>query len=384
MTLSRGTALFSVLALSAAAHAQDSGFWLPGLPAGANNSAVFGLSQDGSAAVGYSGGGPGLPGYTWTRQGGRIDFGLLPGMPLVSVSWGVSSSGSVLVGDLALTGGTPMPTHAYRWTGSGPLQDLGVLPGHIRSHARGVSGDGQSVAGWCEYSPFENRAGQAFLWTQTGGMQGLGFTRPGGTISEAYGISRDGSTVVGWSQNGMFGPLDAFVWTREQGMRALPQLPGAPFEASYAYAVNADGSTVVGSSPLGSSYYAVRWTSAGVQDLGLGTGFRNTFARATSDDGNVVGGLATDAANTSHASIWTPATGMVLLSDYLQAHGVGIPTGYRLEEVLAISGDGLSFAGAARNLASNHAAGFVATIPAPSSILVLALPALARRRRALI
>jgi probable HAF family extracellular repeat protein len=183
----------------------------------------------------------------------------------------------------------------------------------------------------------------------------------------------------------MFGPLDAFIWTQDQGMRALPGLPGGD-PSPIAYGVNADGSVVVGSTAVNVTLpiysHAVRWVDGVVSDLGTVPGYMRSIAYAVDDSGSVIGGqVYTGGALPTSAAVWTPATGMVLLSDYLQAHGVGIPTGYRLEEVRAISGDGLTFAGAARNLATNHAEGFVATIPAPSSILVLALPALARRRR---
>jgi uncharacterized membrane protein len=168
-------------------------------------------------------------------------------------------------------------------------------------------------------------------------------------------------------------------------MRALPQLPGAPYEFSYANAASADGSVVVGSSPLGSGERAVRWTSAGVQDLGSVPGLRDPIAYAVSDAGDVVGGLGSGNGPFNLAFVWTPSTGMQLLSDYLAAHGVWVPAGYRLEEVRVVSGDGRTFAGNIRNLSTNEREGFVATVPTPSAMLVLILPAVRRRpRRALV
>jgi hypothetical protein len=73
---------------------------------------------------------------------------------------------------------------------------------------------------------------------------------------------------------------------------------------------------------------------------------------------------------------------MSLLSDFLSHHGTLVPQGWHLDRVVAISGDGLTFAGEARSTAGVRQ-GFVATIPAPSGLLVVFSSALflVRRRR---
>lgn len=363
-------------AASSAARAQTPGFWLTGYAPGTMGSGVSGLSADGLVACGGSSG----VGFTWTREGGRYDFGLEPGMPGVTVAYGISSDATVLAGQVYPNSGVPLQSRAYRRAGSGPLVDLGVLPGTTRSYARGISGDGSVVVGACEFSQSTGLFGQAFRWTAQGGMQGLGYTRPGGTMSRAHAISRDGSTIVGYSQSdGFGGPVEGFVWREGAGIQALPNVPGWT-GWTQASAVSADGSVIVGQAdaPTG-GVHAVRWTAAGIQDLGVVPGYTNSLALSVSGDGTVIGGrLSSDT-----AFVWTTSTGILQLSDYLASSGISVPPNLKLASVLAISDDGRTFAGYTINLQTSVQEGFVATVPAPASVLSLILlaPCLRRRRR---
>jgi probable HAF family extracellular repeat protein len=380
-------AIAVLLGFAAAAAAQpQAGFWFPGLAPNTTGGGVSALSQDGSVAAGGNSGFNGTytyaPGYTWTRSGGRYDYGLEGGMPIRTPPYAVSSDGSVLAGSYD---NLPQGQYrAFRKVGASLIQDLGLLPGELRANARGVSGDGSIVVGYAEHNSMSTPLGQAFRWTQQTGMQGLGYARPNGSYAEARGISRDGSTIVGMSQSGgAVGPVDAFMWTASGGMHALPSLPGAAFVYNDANAVNADGSVIVGDATTASGLaHAARWTSAGVQDLGVVAPWTVSIAYAVSGDGDVIGGILNGLGG-DLAFVWTADSGMSLLSDYLGAHGVVVPAGYRLEDVYAISGDGLTFGGVARNLSTNVREGFVATVPAPCSLLILLGPALRRRRRSM-
>lgn len=145
--------------------------------------------------------------------------------------------------------------------------------------------------------------------------------------------------------------------------------------------MSADGSVIVGQAdaPTG-GVHAVRWTAAGIQDLGVVPGFTNSLALAVNGDGSVIGGrLSSDT-----AFVWTTSTGILRLSDYLTAAGVSLPEGLKLASVLAISDDGRTFAGYTINLQTSVQEGFVATVPEPASVLSLTLlaPCLRRRRGA--
>ena len=87
--------------------AQAPGFWLTGLAPSATQGQVRALNLDGSIAAGFTSA-PLIayyqPGFTWTPQGGRYDFGLEPGMPPTTAALGLNSDGSVPVGIMQSSG----------------------------------------------------------------------------------------------------------------------------------------------------------------------------------------------------------------------------------------------------------------------------------------
>ncbi len=338
----------------------EPGFWLVGLQPDGKDGQVRGLNQDGSMAAGTNTLSASGPGFTWTREGGRFDFGSLPGMPTGTPAMGLSDNGFV-VGASSFGNAA----HAYRWPGSGPLEDLGPLPGTNWNGATGVSGDGNVVVGYGESGSMGGFAGQAFRWTPSGGMQGLGWLKPMSIRSQANGVSRDGTTIVG--RNMDFNLNDeAFVWTQATGMKALPNLPNAPLSAE-ASAVNADGSVIVGRSISSKGTgHIVRWTNGVIEDLTAGLPTSNSWGITVSDDGNVIGGTYNIGASNT-ALVWTPTTGSINMADYLGLYGITVPTDYKLDYVYAVSGDGLTFGGSAKNLLTNKTEGWVATVPAAKS-----------------
>lgn len=363
------------LALSAAvlapitALAQTPSFTLVGVAPGSSSSSVRALSADGSAAAGWSSPPGGSPGFIWTAQSGRFDFGLLPGMQRSTETYAISGDGSTVVG-IGTAG------HAFRFSGSGPLQDLGVLSGYTRSLGFGVSGDGSVVVGRSDTGP-STGVGQAFRWTDSGGMQGLGYTQgPNGVNSEATGISRDGTTIVGNSQD-FAGRIQPFVWRQGAGFTVLPQAPGTPPGESGAYGTNFDGSIVVGYSALLQT--PAIWRNGQVTDLGAPAGFVHGNALAVNDDGSVVVGDL-ESLTSQTAGVWTEARGIEPLASYLTANGVTIPAGWTLTDCYAVSGDGLTFAGIA-NPPTGFGQGFVATVPEPATVLAVGLLTTLRRRR---
>src|ERR1051326_4292597 len=99
-----------------------------GAPPGGLDGRVQEISPDGLIAVGFNDLDTSrTAGFTWTRQGGRSDFGLLPGMPFATIPTGVTSSGVAAGSYVDLSNPPSALYRAFRWTGSGPLQNLGVL-----------------------------------------------------------------------------------------------------------------------------------------------------------------------------------------------------------------------------------------------------------------
>jgi probable HAF family extracellular repeat protein len=163
------------------------------------------------------------------------------------------------------------------------FQGLGHLPGYDISVARGVNSDGSVVVGYGRSSNFSEV--EAFRWTRAEGIQGLGFL-PGFSNSYASGVSGDGSTIVGGSDS------RAFRWTSAEGMQSLGfqtvLFLDEAFVADSNIAISADGSTIV--SARGSN--AFRWTSAGgLQTLRFPQGVTFASANGINADGSVfVGG----------------------------------------------------------------------------------------------
>jgi probable HAF family extracellular repeat protein len=204
-------------------------------------------------------------------------LGYVPGKDWVSQAYAVSADGLVVVGisrDHSFT-------VAFRWTAEDSMQNLGYLSGENTTEATGVSADGSIVVGWSQKTGSGDV--EAFRWTQSGGMVGLGDLAGGPFLSYGYDVSSDGSAVVGtsWSASG----FEAFRWTQSGGMVGLGDLPGGEFE-SQAYGISSDGLVVVGRGwSAGSPLEAFRWTETGGM-VGIG----GTKARDVSDDGSVIVG----------------------------------------------------------------------------------------------
>jgi len=361
----------AVISFCGVMAASGQSFELTGYTPGAIASRVYGMSADGNSVAGYSfSSSPFNPGFRWTRDGGREDFGLEPGLPRATIGFGISGDGSTVVGHAWDSGGLSV---AFRWHGPGTFQTLGYVPGTDRSQANGASNDGSIIVGRSVWSDAPDTVGTAFRWTEETGMQGLGFGRPGDVYSSAEAISRDGSTVVGFTRNGA-GQAAGFAWTESSGMQVLPG------SSAYAYGVNVDGSVIVGSA--GSTSNAVAWRHGVIQELAMPAGWVRSYAFGVSDDGNVIVGKLADGLPQA-AAVWTPGRGMEPLAQYLLHHGVVVPQDWVLYEGLAVSADGNTFAGYAFSRITGENQGFIASIPSPASMLPagFALLLLSRPRR---
>ena len=72
-----------------------------------------------------------------------IGLGDLPGRSFDSFAHNVSANGSVVVGISDSASGF----EAFRWTKAGGMVGLGFLPGDVESDAFGVSADGSVIVG---------------------------------------------------------------------------------------------------------------------------------------------------------------------------------------------------------------------------------------------
>src|SRR5262249_38155902 len=139
--------------------------------------------------------------FLWQPQAAMQDIGDGAGNWSISRAFGVNTLGQV-VGDFAQAAGPlspPFDRRAFTWQ-AGTRQDLGTLPGHTSSQARGINGAG-NIVGWSGTT--EGADSRAVLWAN-GEPHDLG-TLPGDVSSQALAVNTVGQ-VVGWSGS------RAFVW----------------------------------------------------------------------------------------------------------------------------------------------------------------------------
>jgi probable HAF family extracellular repeat protein len=128
---------------------------------------------------------------------------------------------------------------AVSWGRDGRIQELHPLPSDTVGFAVGINANGQAVgaSGLCSntafLTPFGPFAPHAVLWDRNGSPTDLGHLEgtPAGIYNIATSINDRGDVVgfacVGPDTNPATCIEDAFLWTKETGMRDLGGLPGA-------------------------------------------------------------------------------------------------------------------------------------------------------------
>ena len=351
------------------------------LPDGGKDSVAWGISGDGSVAVGEAQPASGWgAAFRWTAASQMVGLGDLPGGINFNVAQDASTDGSVIVG-CAATDPDEWYLEAFRWTASG-MVNLGGLGQtsdyNFISEARAVSDDGSVVVG----QGYSTSGYEAFRWTASG-MVGLGDLSGGDFASAAYGVSGDGLVVVGEGTSGS--GYEAYRRTTS-GMVGLGDLSGGDFESA-AYGASADGSVIVGYGTSASGMEAFRWTASGMVGLSdLPGGVFGSIAYDVSADGSVVVGAANldmYIGELGEAFIWDADNGMRSLKDVLTDCGLDL-SGWVLLSANGISADGLTIAGEGYSPSGYFREAWIATVPEPGTMALLGLGgglALLRRRR---
>src|SRR5262249_1677417 len=143
--------------------------------------------------------------YSWTRAGGMVNLGTDGAVN--SYALDVNSRG-VVVGGNELAGYAPF--HALVWRPDRSVIDLGTLPGDDTSEGIALNDHGRVVG-----TSSGGRLHQAFMWTDAGGMSGLGTL--GGRSSYPTAINNHG-WVVGVSSIRGDQYVQAFVWSPRDGL----------------------------------------------------------------------------------------------------------------------------------------------------------------------
>jgi probable HAF family extracellular repeat protein len=264
----------------------------------------------------------------WGNDGTITDLGTLGGND--SVAGAVNNRSQVAGGALNtipdpyssrnffISGATQV--HAFRWTKSQGMQDLGTLGG-TDSNAFEINNRGQ-IAGWSFTNSTVNPVTgipnlDPFFW-ENGKMLDMGTL--GGTVALSYALN-DRGQVSGRSN--MAGDLTChpFLWDQNRGMQDLGTLGG---DSGFATWLN-DAGEVVGVANLpgvsgcddgASPHHAFLWKKGVMTDLGTADGDPCSYAVGINSKGQVVGS-STDCTNYVHASLWEDGGPMVDLNSLI-------------------------------------------------------------------
>ena len=234
------------------------------------------------------------------------DLGTLKGDNESSGFW-INNSGSVVgCSDTETTYGYPCTglvagQHAFLWTESGGMQDLGTLSGGTVSAALGINHDGV-IVGYSNQADDLATNFEAVEWSAAGVISNLG-TLKEGSSSAAFAINFSGE-VAGDSFNSK-GIVKVTSWTNDD-ITNLGGLPDSIFSAGLAINKNGEiaGESVYSYGPPITSH-AFRWTGTELVDLGTLDGGVSSMGNGINAAGTVVGqsdGVST--AGVWHAVKW--------------------------------------------------------------------------------
>jgi probable HAF family extracellular repeat protein len=231
--------------------------------------------------------------FLYTKTGGIQDLGTFGGSGDDSAAFGINTAGQVVGQANSSPGGSDQ---AFLWSDATGMIDLGNLGGPS-SAANAINASGQ-VAG---QSDLANGFTAGFFWTKSGGMQNIG-TLSGGQQSGANAINAPGE-IAGWANVGSND--DAVIWT---GSGGLVNLGIDASCGATALGLNASGE-VVGwfnnSSGCSFTSHGFSWThSGGLTDLGVLPGAQYSFAYGINSTGQIVG-TGDDSSSAVVALLWT-------------------------------------------------------------------------------
>lgn len=351
--------LWTIVGTTGAA-AQDGGRWFTGvgqLPDG-TLSAAQDISADGKVVCGWVETPSTSQVFRWTRTGGLVGLGAPKDYSRSISIGGISADGSTIVG-IAVTPALNSDRGAV-WSASAGWATTGKLAGDAFSEAYDCTADGSAVFG-ISCGPSFNRA---FKWTRQGGIKALF----GGEPSSLTAVSASGAAIVARTQSRGLG-----VYWDDRRVEPITLQSGQTW--AHGYDISADGLTVAGVVQRGRDYFAMRWTaSTGIVELPALTAAGGGAALGVSADGSIIVGVAPNG-QFDEAVLWTANGEIRSIKDLL---GPTLPTGWTLRVAEAVSADGLTITGFGHH--DGQLEGFVAHIPAPASMVALAVFALMARR----
>jgi len=198
---------------------------------------------------------------------------------------------------------------------------------------------------------------------------------PAGGFVYGTDVSRDGQIAVGYSLNESGGPSPAYRYRAGLGYEEFVH-PSA-LNQTRAWGVSADGSIILGDYD---DRFPFLLQDNVFTDLTIDHALYS-YARADemNDDATTIVGFLTLANVTPTqivGGIWLHGRGWLNAQDHFASLGIFMPEGRTIVRIEEVSSNGQTFLGTFDNGES-----FVVSIPAPSSLALLGLAAIASRRR---
>ena len=293
----------------------------------------LGMNSDGTMIVGTNSGGQAL---LWTEAQGIQVLG-------DGEAWEISENG-MIIGEIVNNDGNTEAAlwENGSWTFLGNVEGGGTCDAFLSS-GLAISSDGSTAVGmgWINCST------EAFYWTESSGIVGLG--QYGGNSEKAQAVSGDGNLIGGWNQSSS-GSRRSCIWDA-QGNITFIGSPGGS-ETGEVTAITSDGSVVVGfgSGTGGNHTEGYIWTEEdGMTGLGVPTNnamFNRSNALDVSENNIAIGQYLYQGMTQYKACIYTEETGeFVNLQNYLIELGMTGLDDWDLMRGLAISDDGTVMAG---------------------------------------
>jgi len=245
--------------------------------------------------------------FRWTASLGMVNLGDLPGAVDQSIAWDCNADGSVIVGIADYKDSNIQEGKAFKWTQGTGMVDIGGLPiSPLRTDATVVSANGSVIAG-CSGTQLVSY--ESCLWVGNTPAVGMGIPYLANAYTCSFCMTPDGSVIAGVAAVGD-DAYEVFRWTQATGMVTLGDLPGGAYYGA-AFGISADGTVIVGCG-----------------------NFYNYSAT-----GNIIG----------DAIIWDSVHGLRKLQDVLvQQYHLDL-RGWTLTSANSISADGLTIVGSGLN-----------------------------------
>jgi uncharacterized membrane protein len=299
--------------------------------------------------------------FRWTQATGLVSLG----RPQTGGGGGVpaiSANGTRIAYGIGSLDGT------YRtqglWTLGSGWQELmppapadgGLVDGSYGS-AWDISGDGNTVVGLYWRPGAGNRA-HASKWTQATGVVDLGGTTTGQS-SRANGVNHNASVIVGWVEVPT-GPWRPAAWVNG----SLVLLTNYSENTGYlvgngeAKATSTNGDIIVGFATDEESHQRAAsmwkrtdgvfgstellgWVDGTEPGTTISAGGLN-IPWAVSDDGEIVVGFCSFDGSPFNTTgfVWTPSTGVVGVNQFLQDNGVLVDPNFTIQNLTAMTPDG--------------------------------------------